>query len=194
MNALKTGIILFALACVSMSFVSKDYKISIDLEKSAVSWTGKKVVGEHSGNIKIKSGHVVLTDGKLSGGEFVMDMNTIETTDMKGKMADKLDGHLMSADFFDVEKFPEAKFVASSVEAAAGLGNYTVKGDLTIKGQTHPVNFTAVQSDSDVSGRMMIDRTLYGIQYGSGSFFDNLGDKAIDNEFALDFRAVFVFE
>lgn len=194
MKSFRGSLVLLIIGCLAMSFVDRDYKIIIDLDKSTVSWTGKKLVGQHNGNIKIKSGHVMLTDGKLSGGEFIMDANTIETKDLKGGMKNKLDKHLKSADFFDVEKFPEASFVSTSVESRGGNGDFLVKGNLTIKGETHPVSFDAHQTDGFVTGKMMVDRTLYGIQYGSGSFFENLGDKAIDNEFTLDFKVVFIFD
>ncbi len=193
MNILKGISLLIVIGFLLSSFV-KDYKIPIDIEQSTITWTGKKVIGKHTGNIKLKSGIVTLTDGKLSAGEFVMDMNTIETTDLSGEMKSKLDSHLKSADFFEVDKYPEASFKSTTIEKSMGLGVFLVKGELSIKGQTHPISFTVTQTDSNVSGRITIDRTLYGIQYGSGSFFENLGDRAIDNEFVLDFKAMFVFD
>ncbi len=187
----------YLLLLLASSFLSDDhlengFKVHADLEKSEISWTGKKVLGEHNGLIKLKDGHLIFTEGVLTYGEFLVDMNTIETLDLKGGAAKKLDGHLKSSDFFDVEKYPEAKFVSTNIIDEGRTGNYTVEGNLTIKGITKTIRFYVGQTDIDVSGRMIIDRTEFDIKYGSGSFFDNLGDKAIDNEFALDIRVVFL--
>ncbi len=181
--------LLCAITCISsvlFSFTSYNelHHEEIDLEKSTVSWTGKKVTGSHEGTIRLKSGKLSYERTSWSGGEFVMDMQSILCTDLQGKKANSLVSHLKSPDFFDVENHGEAKFIIRSVERLRGT-YYTVKGDLTIKGITKPIQFMTLKEDNSVSADITIDRTAYDIKYGSGSFFDDLGDKAIDNEFQL---------
>ncbi|WP_010134709.1 YceI family protein [Ochrovirga pacifica] len=160
-------------------------KKPIDVKKSTIKWVGKKVTGQHNGTINFKSGVVELKEGKLVGGTFTVDMNSINVTDLDGDMKAKLEGHLKNDDFFGVDKYPVAKFLITSVE-----GN-TVKGDLTIKGKTVKKAFTLVKKGKTISGDVKIDRTKFGIRYGSKSFFDNLKDKAIDDEFELSIHIVF---
>ena len=100
-------------------------------------------------------------------------------------MKDKLQGHLSSDDFFSVEKFNEAKFVITKINKVDGK-NYNITGDLTIKGITNPITFDAVVMNDSAKSTLKIDRTKFDIKYGSGSFFEGLGDKAIDNEFTLN--------
>ncbi len=162
-------------------------KKKVDVEASTVEWTGKKITGSsHHGTIQLKDGFLNLTeDGKLTGGEFVIDMNTIEVTDLSGENKGKLEGHLNSDDFFGVNNYETSKLVIT--EASQKTGNtYQVNGDLTIKGKTEPVSFDMMVSDDTATAKVAIDRTKFGIRYGSGSFFDNLGDNTINNNFTLD--------
>ena len=122
---------------------------------------------------------------KLVGGEFVVDMTSIVVTDLEaGKGKEKLEGHLKSADFFGVESNPTSKLVFTSVKPMND-NSYTVTGDLTIKGITKPVTLVVSMFENKASATLKIDRTKYDIKYGSGSFFDNLGDKAIYDDFDL---------
>ena len=111
-------------------------------------------------------------------------MSTINTTDLDGSMKGKLEGHLKSDDFFGVSNHPTAKLVFNEVEAS-GKNAYNVIGDLTIKGKTNPVNFTMSIYGNKATASLKIDRTKYDVKYGSTSFFDNLKDKAIYDEFDL---------
>ncbi|WP_439182958.1 YceI family protein [Carboxylicivirga taeanensis] len=164
-------------------------KRQVDVKLSEVTWTGKKVTGEHTGKIMFKEGFVQLKDKQLVGGEFVIDMNTITCTDLDNPDYNaKLVGHLKSDDFFGVENYPHSKLVLNNV-SAIGKG-YKVSGDLTIKGKTHPVSFEVKHSDHVFEGKMVIDRTKYDVRYGSGKFFDNLGDKMIYDNFELVFKVV----
>ncbi len=181
---LKTRTLAFVAIC-TLSFTAFAGKKPIDVKKSNIAWVGKKVTGKHNGTISFKSGNVSLKDGNVTGGTFVVDMNTINTTDLSGDYKNKLDGHLKSADFFGVEAYPEAIFVITSVE-----GN-TVKGDLTIKGHTEKSVFTLIKKGNTISGDIEVDRTKFGIKYGSKSFFDNLKDKAIKDIFELSVTIVF---
>lgn len=166
-------------------------KKSVNVEASSVEWTGKKIAGAHTGNIKLKQGFLNLTeDGELVGGEFVMDMNSIEVTDLQGEYKTKLENHLYSDDFFGVNNYATSKLVITDVDKKSS-DLYAVKGDLTIKGKTEPVSFDMQVEDNSASAKVIIDRTKYGIRYGSGSFFDNLGDNTIHNNFTLDVNLKF---
>ncbi|GAB2771754.1 YceI family protein [Actinomadura fibrosa] len=161
-------------------------KKTVDVEASNVEWTGKKITGSHTGNIDLKEGFLSLTEeGKLIGGEFVMDMNSIVVTDLSGEYKTKLENHLNSDDFFGVANYSTSKLVITDVAPKSG-NTYAVTGDLTIKGKTEPVTFDMVVEENSASAKVVIDRTKYGIRYGSGSFFDNLGDNTIHNNFTLD--------
>ena len=160
-------------------------------DKSSVKWVGKKVAGEHYGSVQLKSGTIEMTGGKLTGGSFEMDMTSITCEDLDGEWSDKLVGHLKSDDFFGVNNYNTAKLNVKKV-TPAGSNKYNVLAHLTIKGKTHPVEFPVTVSDKNgnvkAAGTITVDRTKYGIRYGSDSFFDNLGDKAIENNFTLSFE------
>lgn len=179
---------LFVLALGLMSFTALK-EISVDVSKSTVTWKGYKVTGEHEGTINLESG-VLMFDGKtLTGGKFTMDMTSINTTDLEGDYKGKLDGHLKSADFFGVDKHPTAKF---EITKAVKKGDvYTVTGDLTIKSITNPITFDMTVKGNSATASLKIDRAKYDVRYGSGSFFDNLGDKTIYDEFDLNVNLMF---
>lgn len=168
-------------------------KLTVDTNQSTAHWKGAKVTSSHEGLISIKDGVIELKNGALTGGNFTMDMTSITCTDLKEGGAKKLVGHLMSDDFFGVANHPTATLNITKV-ADAGAGTYDVTGDLTIKGQTHPVTFNTlvVQSDLGLSAtaKIVVDRTLYGIKYGSGKFFDSLGDRMIKDEFELNVNLI----
>lgn len=162
----------------------------IDPSKCTVNWLGKKVTGQHTGTIKIKEGSLIFKASKLNGGSFIADMNSLTSTDLQGEYLGKLNGHLKSEDFFGTEKFPTSKMVFTKV-VDKGQGKYAVTADLTIKDVKNPVQFDVVVKGNTATGKIVIDRTKYGIKYGSGSFFDNLGDKAIYDDFELDVKLQF---
>ncbi|KPM31817.1 YCE I like family protein [Croceitalea dokdonensis DOKDO 023] len=161
-----------------------DDKKEVNTEKSTVTWKAYKVTGSHYGTISLKSGALMFDGDKLTGGEFVVDMTTINTTDLEGDSKGKLDGHLHSDDFFSTASNPTSSLVFTNVKAD-GKNSYKVTGDLTIKGITKPVTFDVSVYGSKATATMKVDRTKYDVKYGSGSFFDNLGDKTIYDEFDL---------
>lgn len=167
-------------------------KKNVDVEASTVEWTGKKITGSsHYGTIDLKDGFLTLTeDGKLTGGEFVIDMKTIEVKDLTGENKGKLEGHLNSDDFFGVDNFATSKLVITGATPKSG-NTYNVTGNLTIKGKTEPVSFDMTVNSNTATAKVAIDRTKFGIRYGSGSFFDNLGDNTINNNFTLDVNLKF---
>lgn len=162
----------------------------VDTKESEVSWKGYKVTGSHYGTVALQSGSLEFTGEVLTGGEFVVDMSTIGSTDLSGEYKDQLDGHLKSEDFFGVEKFPTAALKITKI-AQSGKNSYDVTGDLTIKGKTLPIDFEISVYGSKATANLKIDRSKYDIRYGSGSFFDNLGDKTIYDEFDLNVDLAF---
>ena len=169
-----------AFSFTSLETITKEVKI----DKSKVIWKGYKVTGSHEGTIAIQSGTLKFEADVLIGGEFVIDMTSITNADLQGEYKDKLEGHLKSDDFFGVEKFPTATLVFKNVEVA-GKNSYKVTGDLTIKGKTNPVTFDFSVYGSKANATLKIDRSKYDVKYGSSSFFDNLKDKVIYDEFDL---------
>jgi polyisoprenoid-binding protein YceI len=169
-----------AFSFTSLETITKEVKI----EKSKVIWKGYKVTGSHEGTIAIQSGTLKFEADVLVGGEFVIDMTSINNSDLQGESKDKLEGHLKSDDFFGVEKFPTATLVFKNVEVA-GKNSYKVTGDLTIKGKTNPVTFDFSVYGNKANATIKIDRSKYDVKYGSSSFFDNLKDKVIYDEFDL---------
>ncbi|AUP81112.1 YceI family protein [Flavivirga eckloniae] len=184
-NTIKNLAALVIVAFVTLSFTAiEGDKKEIKTDKSKVVWKGYKVTGSHEGTISIQSGFLNFEADKLTGGEFVIDMTTINTTDLQGEYKGKLDGHLKSDDFFGTSKYPTAKLVFTEVKAS-GKNAYAVTGDLTIKGKTNAVQFTISVYGNKATASLKIDRTKYGVKYGSTSFFENLKDKAIYDEFDL---------
>ena len=174
---------IFLMAASLLTLMATAQTKKVDVSKSSITWVGKKVTGKHEGTINIKEGTLVFKKDALKGGKFMVDMTSINTTDIQGEYKTKLDGHLKNDDFFGVEKFPVATLEFKKI---AKKGNvYSITADLTIKGITKPVKFDLIVDKNTATTTFKIDRTLYGIKYGSGSFFDDLGDKTIDNEFEL---------
>lgn len=171
----------------------------LDAAASTVEWTAKKVTGQHNGTVAIKSGELNAEAGKLTAGKFAMDMTSIKVLDLTdAEMNGKLTGHLNSDDFFATAKSPESTFEIVSVEpiagAAAGAANYNVKGNLTIKGITKAITFPATitmdEKELKANATFDIDRTEWDIKYGSGKFFQDLGDKMINDAFTVKFNIV----
>ena len=192
---MKKVTLFFGLAIATLfAFKSEKNNIyTVDTNKSLVTWIGRKVTGQHTGNIKIASGKLVAKGNLLKSGNFNIDMNTITCSDLTGEYMDKLLGHLKSEDFFGVEKNPITKFDITKIDYTTPK-NANITGNLTIKGITNSITFPATVS---VKGKtftaeakqVIIDRTKFDIRYGSKSFF-NLGDKAIDNDFELSIKLV----
>lgn len=165
-------------------------KKDVKLEESKVTWKAYKVTGSHTGTVNLTEGHLEFDGDKLIGGAFTVDMTSLVSTDLQGEYKGKLEGHLKSDDFFGVEAHPTSSLVFTSVEAS-GKNSYTVTADLTIKGITEPVTFDLSVYGSKATAALKVDRAKYNVRYGSGSFFDNLGDKTIYDEFDLIVDLVF---
>jgi len=190
---MKQLIVLPSLAILAFAFQAPvNYKV--DTSASSIVWTGYKVTGQHTGVVKVQNGSVQFTDGKLTSGSFDIDINSITCTDQEGEWAAKLVGHLKSDDFFGTTKYPTAKYVITKVIPQDTKGNYKLIGNLTIKETTKEVKFLANATETSgtvtASGKMTIDRSEFNVKYGSGSFFDGLGDKTIYDEFDLQVSLV----
>ncbi len=183
MKNLKTLALVLAVTVSTVTATAQTKPVSA--AKSTINWVGKKVTGQHEGTIKLKDGAFFMKDGKIARGKFTVDMTSIEVTDLKaGEGKEKLEGHLKADDFFGVEKFATASINFTTVTPKAN-GVYNVVANLTIKGITKPVTFDLIVKDNNATAKVVVDRTKYDIKYGSGSFFDNLGDKVISDNFDL---------
>ncbi|MEO6695906.1 MAG: YceI family protein [Ignavibacteria bacterium] len=171
---------------------NKGKKLNIVASESKLGWLGKKVTGQHNGTVDIKQGELFVENGKLTGGSFEFDFNTIKVLDIEDPETNaKLTGHLKSDVFFSATSHPIGKFVITSITPGSD-GNYNIIGNLTIKSISKEVSFPAkVNINGDVvtsSADFNIDRTLWEIKYGSGKFFENLGDKLINDDFNIKFN------
>jgi len=169
---------------VATATIASAQNKKIDVAKSKIEWVGKKVTGQHNGVVDFKGGTLIFKGKQLTGGSFLVDMTSINATDLQGENQDDLNSHLKDDDFFGTEKYPTSKLVFKKL-VDKGNGTYVVTADLTIKDVTAPVTFELKVNGSTATTSFKIDRTKYGIKYGSGSFFDNLGDKTINDEFDL---------
>ena len=183
----------FAVLALSSATLLKPTIFKVDASKSTFKWTGKKVTGSHWGYVKFSDGTFSVEKNQVKGGTFNVDMTSIDCQDTQGEWGQKLVGHLKSDDFFSVDKNPKSTLTLKSVTPKGG-NNFDIKADLMIKGVTSEVNFPATITTSATEVKTIasfkIDRTKFGLKYGSGSFFDNLGDKAIDNDFLVDVNVV----
>jgi len=181
---------------------SEGTTMSIDNSLSVINWTGSKPTGSHTGTVKLSSGTVTLNDNKVVGGEFVIDMNTITDTDLDGDMKANLEAHLKGTvegkedDFFNVTKYPTAKFeVTKVVNVVNSENNAVISGNLTLKDITKNVSFPANIKNQNgtlsvLSSPFKINRTEWGIKFMSNSFFDNLKDNFINDDIELQVNVV----
>lgn len=166
----------------SENSINKD----IDISKSSVKWLGEKVTGSHEGTISIKEGHLHFDNNTFTGGNIVIDMSTIDCTDLVGEPKSSIEGHLSSDDFFGIKKYPTANLeIVNAEKIKYSKNKYKVSAILEIKSIKNNVELEAVIDNGSAIVDLVIDRTQYNIKYGSGSFFDNLGDKMIYDDFKL---------
>ena len=166
----------------SENSINKD----IDISKSSVKWLGEKVTGSHEGTISIKEGHLHFDNNTFTGGNIVIDMSTIDCTDLVGEPKSSIEGHLSSDDFFGIKKYPTANLeIVNAEKIKYSKNKYKVSAILEIKSIKNNVELEVVIDNGSAIVDLVIDRTQYNIKYGSGSFFDNLGDKMIYDDFKL---------
>jgi polyisoprenoid-binding protein YceI len=181
---MKKVFLFIVLAVLVSGIANSQVKMAADTSKTTLAWLGEKVTGQHTGTLKLQSGWLIMKDNKIVSGEFAIDMNSIKESAGNAR----LEGHLKSDDFFSATKFPTAKLIITGSDSFE-KGTAVVKGTLTIKGITNPIEFKSNSQNKDNGlwfySNILVDRTKYDIKYGSGSFFDNLGDKVIYDEFKL---------
>lgn len=193
-SRMKKTIVTAVLIMAVFGLTANATDFTVDKSASKVKWEAKKVTGKHNGSIFFENGSVSVNDNKITGGSFAINMKSMVNEDISDAgMKQKLMGHLASDDFFSVAKFPESMLVIKKVTPVSG-DEYHFVGDLTIKGITNPAEFNAkvsVNGDKlNADGVLTVNRTLYDIKYGSGKFFEGLGDKMIYDDFTLAFTIV----
>jgi len=169
-------------------------KFTVDTRASTLVWTGRKVTGTHTGTIKLSAGELLVEESNIRQGNFEVDLSSLTVTDVTDPASNKkLVEHLKGDDFFSASKFPKARFAITSVQKKT-LDSYIVKGKLTIKGITNEIEFPAaikrLGKKLTATAAIHIDRTTYDIKFRSPNFFENLGDKAIDNDFELTLNLI----
>jgi polyisoprenoid-binding protein YceI len=193
---MKKIVTMAAIAVMSLNVVAQSKTYQVDDAKSKINWTGKKVTGQHTGTLKLKSGNVVFENELIKSVEINIDMTSMICTDITDEKTNaNFIGHLKSEDFFSVEKFPTATFKSTKFEklntTKQGAPNYKVTGSLTIKGISNEISFDAYINAKESSlvsnANVVFDRSKWDIRYGSGSFFDDLGDKVIYDDIEMTF-------
>lgn len=174
-----------ATAGVPKKSAKKAVILAVDTKASKINWLAKKVTGQHEGTINIASGSLVADGMKVTGGEFVIDMKSIVCTDITdAEYNKKFIGHITTGDFFEVEKYPTSTFKITKVEGTNITGNLTMHG--MTKQMTFPAKVAMVGGKATATASIPVDRTDFGVKYGSKKFFDSIGDKAIDDIFNLN--------
>ena len=173
-----------------LSLTAQETTMTIDTQSSSLNWIGKKITNsQHNGSLKFISGDLTMcTDKNTSNtsickGNFIVDMTTLLVEDLTGSSKQKLEGHLKSDDFFSVDKHQKAFLLIKSSEIIES--GFSVKGLLTIKNISHPIEFELNRSIGGFTANMIFDRSKYDVKYNSGSFFENLGDRLILDDIEL---------
>ena len=160
-----------------------DGQYTMDTDKTVVQWTGTKVGTIEEGTVMLRSCTFSVDHGMFEKGSMVIEMNGIKATSQTGEAARKLTQHLRSEDFFDVAQFPTASFVVTSTRAD-GMGNLVLSGALTIKGETKEAEAQMRFASADpviATLDFLFDRSDFDVRFGSGSFFEDLGDNLISD-------------
>lgn len=201
MNTIITLCASWALTLTASACVDSDNtgttRYKVDASASTVTWHATKVTGEHMGTVDLANGYFSVTDGNLTSANVIVDMQTIACTDLKGEWANKLLGHLNSDDFFNVSEHKTSSFTLRNLtplKDASAEVTHSVTGDFTIRGITKSVTFDAkvtITADAfSVAGSAILNRAEFDVKYGSGTFFDNLGDNLIHDTFTVGFNLV----
>ena len=176
-----------------------DGEYAIDIDQSQISWTGRNLLNKHTGTLAVSSGKIEVAGQLITRGEFNIDMNAIHCTDLEGEQRDGLIAHLKSDDFFDTEVHPTAHLSiheSAPIDAnTAGAPNLQITGELEIKGKTVPVQFVATCGQTPegklaAQGLFSIDRTLWGVIYGSGKFFHRLAGHLVNDLIDIEVKIV----
>jgi rhodanese-related sulfurtransferase len=173
--------------------------LQFDTKRSLVFWTGRNLFNHHTGTIRVRAGGIELRDGMPVRGSVQLDMNSLACTDLADPALNAmLIAHLRDDDFFAVVRFPHAEFVLNAADpilgARPGIPNFRLTGELTMRGVTRPVSFPAViarKSDGTYAAQALIsiDRTEWGVLYGSSRFFARLGEHVVNDPIHLHLKA-----
>lgn len=166
----------------------------VDTTASVIDWEGNKPTGTHTGTIALEEGTFQANDSIIESGTFVIDMTSINVTDLEGDQKMNLEKHLMGTvegkegDFFNVNQYPEATFEVTGISEKDG--QTMLQGNLTMKEETKNVEFPVTINRTEdaieiTSAPFIIDRTKWGVNYGSKSVFDGLGDEFISDDIKL---------
>jgi polyisoprenoid-binding protein YceI len=183
----------------AMQETKTDNRFEIDAARSEIKWKGFKPVGAHEGVVPVSGGYITVDNGTITGGEVNIDIANLRVTDLEGEQKANLEGHLKGTvagkeeDFFNVQKYPTAKFVLKSATPLQNDpdGTHQVNGDLTIKDITKPISFKAtvdmgaVDAIKITSPPFDIDRTEWDIRFMSKKFFENLRDDFVNDNIQL---------
>jgi len=178
-----------------VTLITANDTLFVNLENSKINWTGRKVTGDHTGTLNLADGWIIMQQDSLMGGKLIFDMTSINNTDLESpEWKKKLEDHLMAEDFFFVDSFPHAnleiKNHSQTVDESSEENNQII-ANLTIRGITHEIIFPLEISQSKsiyyAEGTIDINRTLFNINYKSGTLFENLGDRMIYDNFTIQF-------
>lgn len=181
----------FVYAVFLLSSLFTFSQINFNLEKSKVKWTGKKITNaSHWGHINFTKAEITFDGDVISAGSFIVDMTSISVDDISGGGKNRLENHLKDDDFFSVDKFNNAEL--EILEKSEMIENkYQVEANLTIKGITNPITFEmSPVDDGSYKALLVFDRSIYNVQYRSGSFFENLGDRLILDDVVLEVNLI----
>ena len=170
-------------------------RYKVDAAASAITWHATRVTGEHMGTVGLLNGYMSVEDGELIAANVIANMEAIECTNLQGEWGEKLLGHLVSEDFFHVSEHKTSAFSLRELTATPeGEATHSVTGNFTIRGISKSVTFPADVTEKDgtlsIQGEVVLDRSQFDVKYGSGSFFDNLGDNLIHDNFTVGFNLI----
>ena len=188
----------FLLVSILLMGLNLSSQVQMDLSKSSIKWIGKEITTkEHFGALKFSKAQLEFNGDVLTGGEFTVDMTTLDVQDLSGGGKQRLEGHLRADDFFSVDKHQTSYLKINEVlppelsRIEADNNSFEVSGELTIKGITQPIVFTLKPvSDQSYVADLTFDRSDYNVRFRSGSFFENLGDKLILDDIKLEVTLV----
>lgn len=179
--------------------IIEDGCYEIDLSESKLEWLGRNLLNKHWGSVSFIKGHITYKSGKLVSGEWHVDMKSLVSHDLAGTdLHDVLIAHLENDDFFDVENYPTCKFVLKScnqLTSSKGSRNYAIKGEFTLKGVMQLIAFEAAFGLDEngcpaAQASFSIDRTRWGVLYGSGKYFKRLAGHLVNDDIEFQIRLV----
>lgn len=184
---MKKYILVFAFAICSITLSNAQEQLPINTSKSEIKWSCDYsfYFNGHYGFVNFQEGYFIKANDKITGGRFIIDLNTIMATDMEAEGNKNLTKHLKDADFFDVKKYPKATLVITEITYHDAT-HFEAKANLTIKGIIKPIKFQATLNyqAKTMTTKFKIDRTRWSINYNS-TIKDNAISDAVGFEVKL---------